>query len=166
MRQRHSQGSIWSEDDLEGGTINMIPPRAWTEIIEKALWVFSVVFIVYYGDKDHNFIHLLWGDDRIRRTPLHLGMVAFLFDAVFLFYTNLLALVKTNSDAMWEILTPSCAPFVILFGVFSFCSTVWCPDFLSLQVFDCVMANLGFLDSSSLGIFPYFYLLKYAVGAD
>ena len=75
MRQRHSQGYASSGDDLEDDACSRQTPtspamprvRTWTEVMENALWIASAVFIIYYGDRNSNFIYLLLHDDRIRR---------------------------------------------------------------------------------------------------
>lgn len=72
MRQRHSQGYASSGDDLEDDACSRPSPssprsRTWIEILENMLWLASAAFIVYYGDRHHNLIYLLWHDDRIRR---------------------------------------------------------------------------------------------------
>nr|CAN63499.1 hypothetical protein VITISV_011674 [Vitis vinifera] len=75
MRQRHSQGYASSGDDLEDDACSRQTPsspampraRTWTEVMENILWIASAVFIIYYGDRNSNFIYLLLHDDRIRR---------------------------------------------------------------------------------------------------
>ncbi|OVA00453.1 Mediator complex [Macleaya cordata] len=129
MRQRHSQGYASSGDDLEDDACSRMAtpthqiPRArtWIEVLENLLWIASAIFIVYFGDRRSNFIYLLWHDNRIRRTPLYLGMVGIILNIGIFFYTGLLAWGIRKSDDKWEVLTPSFAPFVTLSGLFSFC---------------------------------------------
>ncbi|KAF8400672.1 hypothetical protein HHK36_013972 [Tetracentron sinense] len=134
MRQRHSQGYASSGDDLEDdASSRMLPPppipraRTWIEVLENVLWIASAIFIVYFGDRHSNFIYLLCRDDRIRRTPLNLGMVGVVLNIIIFFYTSLLPWGIRKSDEKWEMLSPSAAPLVLLR----------------------VVANLEFLDPSS-----------------
>ena len=75
MRQRHSQGYASSGDDLEDDACSVMrtsspqSPKVWSriEIFENVLWLASAAFIVYYGDRKSNLIHIFCHDERIRR---------------------------------------------------------------------------------------------------
>ncbi|CAM8960255.1 hypothetical protein QQ045_003070 [Rhodiola kirilowii] len=128
MRQRHSPRYASSGDDLEDDAFSrhaatFFGPtqkqRTWIEVLENILWIASAAFIIYYGDRHSNFIYLLWHDNRTRRLPLYLGMVAALVNVVIFFYTNVLALSFKAGEV--ELLNPSALPLVTLLGVISFC---------------------------------------------
>lgn len=76
MRQRHSQGYFSGNEDLEDDASSRMcrtpqPPfpraRTWIEVMENVLWLASAAFIIYFGDRNSNFISLLWKDERIKR---------------------------------------------------------------------------------------------------
>ncbi|CAM8888886.1 unnamed protein product [Rhodiola kirilowii] len=129
MRQRHSQGYASSGDDLEDDACSrhaatFFAPaqkqRTWVEVLENILWIASAAFIFYYGDRHSNFIYILWHDDRIRRLPLYLGMVAVLVNVAVFFYSSVLAWSFKAGEKV-ELLNPSALPLVTLLGVISFC---------------------------------------------
>ncbi|KAL5547948.1 hypothetical protein UlMin_003179 [Ulmus minor] len=129
MRQRHSQGYASSGDDLEDDACSRLrytpapSPRIWSrmEIVENALWLLSAAFIVYYGDRHSNLIYLLFHDNRIRRTPLYIGMVGVGLNFIIFCYTSLLAWSARRFDEKWELTSISALPFVTLLGLSSFC---------------------------------------------
>ncbi|XP_016548242.1 uncharacterized protein LOC107848083 isoform X2 [Capsicum annuum] len=115
VRQRVSQGYGSSSDDLEDDACSrfvspshsFLRTRTWTEILENFLWIASAVFIVYYGDRHHNMIFLMWHDDRIR---------------------SILALGVRKSYEMWEISSTAALPFITMLGILSFllfCYALW-----------------------------------------
>lgn len=129
MRQRHSQGYASSGDDLEDDACSRhysptaASPRArtWIEVFENVLWFASAVFIIYYGDRHHNLIYLLWHDGRIRRLPLYLGMVGIGLNVAVFFYSSLSAWSVRRFDEKWELTNISALPFITLLGLVSFC---------------------------------------------
>lgn len=129
MRQRHSQGYASSGDDLEDDACSrlhqqsMPNPRArsWIEVIENVLWIASAAFIVYFGDRHCNLIYLLWHDDRIRRTPLYLGIAGAGLNVVYFLYTSMLAWGFRKPNEKWEASGSSVLPFLTLLGLVSFC---------------------------------------------
>ncbi|KAF6154232.1 hypothetical protein GIB67_001128 [Kingdonia uniflora] len=137
MRQRHSQGGYASSgDDLEDDACSRMTPssatasmiasttipmaRTWIEVMENVLWITSAIFIIYFGDRYSNLIYLLWRDDRIRRTPMYLGIVGIVLNCGILFYMSLIAWGFRKSDEKWDVLTPAIAPFVTLLGLSSY----------------------------------------------
>ncbi|XAR66917.1 hypothetical protein NMG60_11013296 [Bertholletia excelsa] len=129
MRQRHSQGYASSGDDLEDDACSRLRPlspplpqkRTWVETMENVLWIASAIFILYYGDRHSNFIYLLWHDERIRRTPLYLGIVGISLNVLFFLYNTLLTCGLRKSNDKWDFSSTAALPFVILLGVISFC---------------------------------------------
>lgn len=129
MRQRHSQGYASSGDDLEDDACSRQTPsspampraRTWTEVMENILWIASAVFIIYYGDRNSNFIYLLFHDDRIRRLPLYLGMLGVSLNILIFFYTSMFASGVKKFCEKWELSSPSALPFLTLLGLVSFC---------------------------------------------
>ncbi|KAI4335753.1 hypothetical protein L6164_014364 [Bauhinia variegata] len=134
MRQRHSQGYGSSGDDLEDDACSRVrsfpPPspegKTWTEILENILWIASAAFVIYFGDQNSNFIYLLLHDDRIRRLPLYLGMIAIGLNALIFIYTSILAWSVRRFDEKWglkkwEVTSITALPFVVIFGIVSFC---------------------------------------------
>ncbi|KAF3656759.1 hypothetical protein BC332_24318 [Capsicum chinense] len=136
VRQRVSQGYGSSSDDLEDDACSrfvspshsFLRTRTWTEILENFLWIASAVFIVYYGDRHHNMIFLMWHDDRIRRIPLYIGMFGVGLNVLFFIYTSILALGVRKSYEMWEISSTAALPFITMLGILSFllfCYALW-----------------------------------------
>ncbi|GAV68328.1 hypothetical protein CFOL_v3_11831 [Cephalotus follicularis] len=129
MRQRHSQGYASSGDDLEDDACSRQQPfspsspriRTWLEIMESVLWIASAVFIVYFGDRRSNLMHVLWHDKRIRRMPLYLGMAGVGLNVVIFFYSRMLSWSIRRFDDKWDMPSISALPYVTLLGVVSFC---------------------------------------------
>lgn len=130
MRQRHSQG-YWSggddlEDDASSRTPNTTPSsappaRTWTRALENFLWITSAAFAVYYGDRRSNMVSLLWSDERIRRTALHLGLVSTVVNVGLVVYTTCFpSSCPPKSYDKCEAL-PAAAPLLISLGFLSFC---------------------------------------------
>nr|GMC58711.1 transmembrane protein 128 [Ipomoea batatas] len=129
MRQRYSQGYASSGDDLEDDACSRsfaqspscLRTRTWVEVVENCMWIASALFIIYYGDQDYNFIYLLWHDGRIRRIPLYMGMFAVGLNAIFFFYTIMLAWGIRKSSEKWETSSTANLPAVTVLGLISFC---------------------------------------------
>ncbi|KAL5729542.1 hypothetical protein ACHQM5_002480 [Ranunculus cassubicifolius] len=128
MRQRHSQGYASSGDDLEDDACSRPPPpppihraRTWTELAENLLWIASAFFIIYYGDRNSNFIYVLCHDHRITRPALYFGMVGVFLNVGIFSYMNLLAWGIRKTDEKLEMIAPSVAPLVTMVGIVSFC---------------------------------------------
>lgn len=166
MRQRHSQGYVSSGDDLEDDACSRpvyfspsLPnSRTWFDILEVFLWIASVVFIIYYGDRHSNFIYLLWHDDRVRRFPLYMGVVCVSLDLLFFFYKNMLTSGGRSSSLKWEISSMAALPFITMLGLISFCLfcfalwPIW--SFLTLPlVFTLFMACIVTISHLILGTF-------------
>lgn len=128
MRQRHSWGYASSGDDLEDDACSRpqtpIPSisgaKTWIEVLENALWIASAIFIVYFGDWQHNFIYLLWHDERIRRIPLYFGLSSVVLNICYFFYTSISTWAVKKYSEKWEMIGDSALPFVSL-GLISFC---------------------------------------------
>ncbi|KAF6147314.1 hypothetical protein GIB67_009797 [Kingdonia uniflora] len=88
--------------------------------MENLLWIASVIFIIYFGDRYSNLIYLLWRDERIRRTPMYLGIVGIVLNCGILFYMSLIIRGFRKSDEKWDVLTPAITPFVTLLGLSSY----------------------------------------------
>ncbi|KAM7266842.1 hypothetical protein ACFE04_009008 [Oxalis oulophora] len=137
MRQRYGQGSGSGSDDIEDDASSRLNPfsqvmiprtRTWVEIMENVLWTFSVLFIIYYGDRESNFIYLLWHDQRIRRVPLYFGVVGVGLNIVIFFYTSMKAWGGRTLDEKWEFTSISALPYVTFLGLGSFillCFALW-----------------------------------------
>lgn len=127
MRQRHSFGYASSGDDLEDDACSKPPslsssiPRArtWFEVVENALWIASASFIVYFGDRHSNLVYILWHDTRIKRTPLYLGLVGFLLNGAYFFYTCISTWGVRKYNEKWDVVGDSALRFVSL-GLISF----------------------------------------------
>ncbi|XP_077212161.1 testis- and ovary-specific PAZ domain protein [Tasmannia lanceolata] len=125
MRQRYSQEYGSSSDDLEeqdDALSRPSQPISKPQIIETILWLTSAAFFVYLGDRKSNLISLLWGDDRINRIALYLGLVGNFFNVGFILYTILFTRRGIKKvDEIWEASPPSAAPVVTINGLISFC---------------------------------------------
>ncbi|KAI3827338.1 hypothetical protein L1987_01411 [Smallanthus sonchifolius] len=166
MRQRHSQGYGSSGDDLEDDACSRIRPqspkfpatRTWVEVIENVLWIGSAVFIIYLGDWHSNLIYILVHDDRIKRTPLYLGLFGVSLNVAFFVYTSMLLWGIRKSSERWELSSTDALPFVTSVGFVSFCLfcfalwPIW--SFLTLPlVFTLFMACMVILPYMVLGTF-------------
>ncbi|XP_073062569.1 uncharacterized protein [Primulina eburnea] len=164
MRQRHSQGYASSGDDLEDDACSRLiyrspsssSSRRWVEILENLLWISSVIFIIYYGDRRSNFIYLLWHDDRIKRIPLVVGLIGVGMNVLFFLYTSMIAWGLRKSTEIWEASSAPALPFITLIGLLSFCLfcfalwPIW--SFLTLPlVFTLFMACMVILPNVFVG---------------
>ncbi|CAA7408870.1 unnamed protein product [Spirodela intermedia] len=126
VRHRHSQGYLSSGDDSEDDACSK-PPRSlvidqaktWTRVLENILWIASAAFIVYFGDWHSNLIYVVWCDDRIKRTPLYIGLASILLNVGVIWYTGVPVRSLKKASEKLE-LPPSSAPLVALVGVLSF----------------------------------------------
>lgn len=129
MRQRHSQGYFSGNEDLEDDASSRMcrtpPPipraRTWIEVMENVLWLASAAFIIYFGDRNSNFIYVLWKDERIKRIALYLGLLCTLLNLVIILFTTLFSWDLRRVDEKLELLNPSTAPIITLLGLLSFC---------------------------------------------
>lgn len=129
MRQRHSQGYLSGSEDLEDDAssrmfraVSSVPrARTWIEAMENVLWFASAAFIIYFGDRKSNLISLLLKDERIKRTPLYLGLLLTLLNIAVILYMTLSSWSIKRFEEKSEVLTPSSAPTVIVLGLLSFC---------------------------------------------
>lgn len=128
MRQRHSWGYASSSDDLEDDACSRFTlsspsisrAKSWVEVLENVVWIASALFIIYFGDWHHNFIHLVLHDERIRRTPLYLGLVGVLLNVAYFFYASLSTWGVKKYNEKWEVLGDYALQFVTL-GFMTFC---------------------------------------------
>ncbi|KAL8152544.1 hypothetical protein V2J09_010304 [Rumex salicifolius] len=110
VRQRHSWGYASSSDDLEDDACSRLSPlspsisraKSWVEVLENVVWIASALFILYFGDWHYNFIHLLLHDERIRRTPLYLGLLGVLLNVAYFFYASLSTWGVKKYNEKWE----------------------------------------------------------------
>lgn len=171
VRQRLSQGYGSSGDDLEDDACSRfvsqshsIPrTRTWTEILENFLWIASAIFIVYYGDRHHNLIFLLWHDDRIMRLPLYIGMFGVGLNVLFFIHTSMLALGVRKSYEKWEISSTAALPYITGLGILSFllfCCALW--PIWSLLTLPLVFT----LFMACMVILPYLVLRRFKLQTD
>ncbi|XP_010535869.1 PREDICTED: uncharacterized protein LOC104811035 [Tarenaya hassleriana] len=165
MRQRHSQGYASGGDDLEDDAGSRLQPllpvsprsKTWVEFLENGLWIASAVFIVYFGDRHSNMLHILLHDVRIRRTPLYLGMLGIGVNIIILIYEKMLSWSIRRFEGKWELWNISSLPFITLLGLVSFCLLsfalwpIW--GFLSIPL-------LFTLFMACLVVFPYLMIIK------
>ncbi|GAB2216049.1 hypothetical protein Droror1_Dr00023816 [Drosera rotundifolia] len=165
MRQRHSFGYASSGDDLEDDacskplSLSSSIPRArtWFEVVENALWIASAAFIVYFGDRHSNLVYILWHDTRIKRAPLYLGLVGFLLNGAYFFYTCISTWGVRKYNEKWDVVGDSALRFVSL-GLISFTLftialwPIW--SFLTVPlVFTLLMASMVVLPYLIIGPF-------------
>ncbi|KAJ8640534.1 hypothetical protein MRB53_017228 [Persea americana] len=124
MTQRQEQGSFSVSEDLQENvhtSFSTSQSEKWILVMQDVLWVASIAFIVYMGDWNSNLIHVLWKDERIKRTELYLGLLCTLLNVVLiLFITTPFLRDVRRADEESEILTASSAPTIIILGLLSF----------------------------------------------
>ncbi|CAE6111630.1 unnamed protein product [Arabidopsis lyrata] len=166
IRQRHSQGYASGGDDLEDDACSRPQPfslenprsKTWVEILENVLWIASAVFIVYFGDRHSNMIHILLHDARIKRMPLYFGMLGIAVNIIIIIYESMLSWSMRRFDEKWELWSISALPFITLLGLISFgllsfaLWPIW--GFLTLPL-------LFTLFMACLVVFPHLMIIKF-----
>ncbi|KAI4377138.1 hypothetical protein MLD38_014821 [Melastoma candidum] len=176
VRHRHFQGGYSSngedieecDDDATSSRCHVFPATdapsplasaglAWGEIVVNALWIASAGLVVYLGDSHCNLLFLLFHDERIRRVPLCLGMIAIMLNFLFFFYTITMAWRLRRFDEKWELTSISALPYITVLGLVAFILLafslwpIW--SFLSIPLlFTIFMATMVVLPSIMISI--------------
>ncbi|CAA6671752.1 unnamed protein product [Spirodela intermedia] len=128
VRHRHSQGIPVKWGRFGGRRLFQAaafagdrPGKTWTRVLENILWIASAAFhrstlvdwhseLIYVCDVC---------DDRIKRTPLYIGLASILLNVGVIWYTGVPVRSLKKASEKLE-LPPSSAPLVALVGVLSF----------------------------------------------